>query len=386
MNYIKVDNLKPGQTFTQPVYIEEETVFVPAGVPIREKDIERLRSWRVDQVETEGVAREMDEFEGAPEHMWGLPDDDELFRFYTKTIDKVDELLARIRNLERVTEKEIESIVSGMVTIVEQKKMDAVRLVLTNSSNTKSFAKSAVNTGLLAITVGLVLNRPRHKLFQLCSGALLHDVGMQRVPQDIVELNRVLDAKEQKTLKTHPVYSYRIINRELQLPEDVAQIALQHQERWDGEGYPQGLKGTNILFEARIVSVADAFEAMVSERPWRNSMIGYEAMRAILSDNQRRFDPEIVKIFIRAMGLYPVGSLVLLSDGSIGRVIGASEEAPLRPEVIILINSSGREYKGDTGPVIDLLSNRNLFIARALDIRSLISKNFKKNSTGEKLS
>ena len=204
-------------------------------------------------------------------------------------------------------------------------------------------------------------------------------MGMQRVPQDIIALERDLDAQELKTLKTHPVYSYRIINRELQLSEEIAQIALQHHERWDGGGYPQGLKGTEILFEARIVSVADAFEAMVSERPWRNSMIGYEAMKSILSDNQRRFDPEIVTIFIRAMGLYPVGSLVLLSDGSIGRVISSSEEAPLRPEIIILINSAGREYKGDTGPAIDLLNNKNLFIARALDIKSLIEKTMSKS-------
>ncbi|MDF1567767.1 MAG: HD-GYP domain-containing protein [Spirochaetaceae bacterium] len=374
MNYIPVDDLKPGQTFSHPVYIEDDTIFIPAGVPVREKDLERLRSWRVDQVETEGVIQDVGEFTGTPQSMWGLPADDELFRFYTRIIDTVDELLTRIRNLDRVTEKEIEDVVSSLIEKVEEKKVDAVRLVLTNSSNAKANAKSAVNNGLLAVTVGISLNRPRHKLFQLCSGALLHDVGMQRVPQDIIQQDRALDAQELKTLKTHPVYSYRIINKELQLSEEIAQIALQHHERWDGEGYPQGLSGTEIMFEARIVSVADAFEAMVSERPWRNSMIGYEAMRSILSDNQRRFDPEIVKIFIRAMGLYPVGSLVLLSDGSIGRVISSSEEAPLRPEVIILIASSGREYKGDTGPVIDLLGNRNLFIARALDIRSLIDK------------
>lgn len=377
MNYIKVGDLKSGQTFTHPVYIEDDTIFIPAGVPVRDKDLERLKAWKVDQVETEGVARDVDEFEGAPENMWGLPVDEELFDFYNKTIDRVDEILTRIRNLERVTEKEIESVVSALIEKVEQKRVDAVRLVLTNSSNSKSHAKSAINSGLLAITVGMSLNRPRHKLFQLCSGALLHDVGMQRVPQEIVEADRSLDSQELKTLKTHPVYSYRIINKELQLSEEVAQIALQHHERWDGEGYPQGLKNTEIMFEARIVSVADAFEAMVSERPWRNSMIGYEAMRAILSDNQRRFDPEIVKIFIKAMGLYPVGSLVLLSDGSIGRVISTSEEAPLRPEVIILINSVGREYKGDTGPVVDLLNNKNLFIARALDIRALIEKTAK---------
>ena len=374
MNYIRVEDLKAGQTFTHPVYIEDDTIFIPAGVPIREKDLERLKSWRVEQVETEGIVRDVDEFAGAPENMWGLPADDELFVFYNGTIEKTDDMLARIRNLDRVTEKEIEDIVSSIIGKVEEKRVDAVRLVLTNSANAKSYAKSAVNCGLLSVTVGMALNRPRHKLFQLCSGALLHDVGMQRVPQEIVEQDRALEAQELKTLKTHPVYSYRIINKELQLSEEIAQIALQHHERWDGEGYPQGLSGTNILFESRIVSVVDAFEAMVSERPWRNSMIGYEAMRAILSDNQRRFDPEIVKVFIRAMGLYPVGSLVLLSDGSIGRVISSREEAPLRPEVIILINSTGREYKGDTGPVIDLLSNRNIFIARALDIRSLIEK------------
>jgi len=379
MNYIKVEDLKAGQTFTHPVYIEDDTIFIPAGVPVREKDLERLISWRVEQVETEGVARDMEEFDGAPENMWGLPADEELFQFYNKTIDRVDSVLNRIRNLERVTEKEIEEIVSALIEKVEEKKVDAIRLVLTNSSNSKNYAKSAVNNGLLAITVGISLNRPRHKLFQLCSGALLHDVGMQRVPQDIIALDRDLDAQELKTLKTHPVYSYRIINRELQLSEEIAQIALQHHERWDGGGYPQGLKGTEILFEARIVSVADAFEAMVSERPWRNSMIGYEAMKSILSDNQRRFDPEIVTIFIRAMGLYPVGSLVLLSDGSIGRVISSSEEAPLRPEIIILINSAGREYKGDTGPAIDLLNNKNLFIARALDIKSLIEKTMSKS-------
>ena len=83
--------------------------------------------------------------------------------------------------------------------------------------------------------------------------------------------------------------------------------------------------------------------------------------------------PESVGI-IRAMGLYPPGSLVLLSDGSVGRVISSSEDAPLRPEVIILINRIGREYRGDTGPVVDLLKDRNLFIARGLDVRGLIEK------------
>ena len=144
MKYIKIADLKAGQTFTHPVYIEDDTIFIPAGVPVREKDLERLRSWRVTQVETEGIARDMDEFEGAPENMWGLPADDALFTFYTRIVDKMDAILTKIRNLEKVTEKEIEEIVSSLIQKVEEKKVDAVRLVLTNSANSKNFAKSAL--------------------------------------------------------------------------------------------------------------------------------------------------------------------------------------------------------------------------------------------------
>ena len=374
MNYINVDDLKAGQTFSHPVYIESDTIFIPAGVPVREKDLQRLRSWQVRRLETEGAVNPGDNPGRAFENTWGLPENDELLEFYTGMIDRLDDVFTRIRDRRNGKSQEIEDIVSPIIDTAEQRRIEAVQLVLTNTADAKGYAKMAVNTGLLALTVGLSLNRPRHKLNQLCTAALLHDVGMHRVPREIVEQNRPLDERELKTLRTHPLYSYRIIGRELQLSAEVAQIALQHHERWDGGGYPQQLSGSGILYEARIVSIADAFEAMVSERPWRNSMIGYEAMRSILSDNQRRFDPDIVKIFIRAMGLYPPGSLVLLSDGSVGRVISSSEDAPLRPEVIILISSAGREYRGDTGPVVDLLNDRNLFIARGLDIRGLIEK------------
>ena len=372
---IDVDNIKPGQIFTHPVYIESDTIFIPAGVPVREKDPQRLCSCKVEQLETEGAVSLANNLRRAFLNTWGLPADDDLLRFYISIIERVDDIFVRIRAYVRVKPQDIENIVSLLIETVEKRGIKAVQLVLTNIADLKSYAKMAVNTVLLALTVGLSLNRTRRKLHQLCTAALLHDVGMHRVPPEIIEQNRSLNEQELKTLRTHPLYSYRIIGRELQIPAEVAQIALQHHERWDGGGYPQQLSGTEITFDARIVSVADAFKAMVCERPWRNSMTGYEAMRSILSNNQRRFDPEIVKILIRAMGLYPPGSLVMLSDGSVGRVISSSQDVPLRPEVIILINSIGREYRGTTCPVVDLLNDRNLFITRGLDIRGLIEKN-----------
>jgi HD-GYP domain-containing protein (c-di-GMP phosphodiesterase class II) len=214
----------------------------------------------------------------------------------------------------------------------------------------------------------------KHRLIHLATAALLHDVGMLRLPEEILNKKGQLTQEEAQTVRTHPVHSYKIITRELRYPEEIGRAALQHQERWDGQGYPKMLSGENIILFARIIAVVDSFEAMVSKRPYRNSMIGYTAMRNILSDNGRRFDPQVLKVFIRTMGIYPVGSVVLLNDSSIGRVVEVNHSAPLKPKVKIMIDSQGREYRDDQGTVIDLVEEKKLFIAKAVDPKELSEK------------
>jgi HD-GYP domain-containing protein (c-di-GMP phosphodiesterase class II) len=150
-------------------------------------------------------------------------------------------------------------------------------------------------------------------------------------------------------MRAHPLLSYRIITKELQYPDDVGLVGLQHHERWDGGGYPRKSSGVDIDILARIVSVADAFEAMVSQKPYRNSMIGYAAMKNLLSDNARRFDPEVLKAFIRSMGIYPIGSLVLLNNAAIARVLETHADAPLRPKIKIIVDEFGKHFKDDYG-------------------------------------
>ena len=113
-----------------------------------------------------------------------------------------------------------------------------------------------------------------------------------------------------------------------------------------------------------------AFEAMISKRPYRNSMIGYHAMRQLLNDNSRRFDSNVLKVFIKTMGIYPIGSIVLLNDASIGRVTGVHQDAPLRPRRRIIIDKNGDKVSGK-GPEIDLLQVKNLFIAKAINPEDL---------------
>jgi HD-GYP domain-containing protein (c-di-GMP phosphodiesterase class II) len=197
---------------------------------------------------------------------------------------------------------------------------------------------------------------------------------MLRLPEEITNKSGGLSEAELQRVQAHPLYTYKIITKELLYPEDVGLAALQHHERWDGEGYPRRIAGANIDMGARIVSVADAFEAMVSEKPYRNSMVGYQAMKNLLSDNSRRFDPDVLKAFIKTMGIYPIGSVIMLNNGAIARVTEVQGDAPLRPKIRLLIDEFGKVYKNEEGELIDLLTEKSLFIAQALDPREISRK------------
>lgn len=374
MNFIKVDDLEPGVEFDQPVYLEGNSLFIPAGIKVKQKDIDRLRKWGITQVETEGHIRSLPPlFQPDSQQMWGVPSDTELFEFYSHSVEKLNTIMEKISRMENVTKDELHDLSLDIVGRVKEKQFEAVRLILCNNSSTLEFAKSSFNSTIMAISIGLALGLDDDTLGELADGSMLHDVGMLRVPEEIKTKEGQLEKEELQTMRSHPLFSYQIITGDMGLSDEVAQIALQHHERWDGEGYPQGLKGDSINYLSRITSIADAYEAMISERPYRNSMVGYNAMKNILSDNCRRFDPEILKVFIRSMGIYPLGSLIMMSDSSIARVVGVNKEAPLRPEIILLIDVEGTEYRGDTGPTINLLENKTLFITRALDIKDLLS-------------
>jgi HD-GYP domain-containing protein (c-di-GMP phosphodiesterase class II) len=190
---------------------------------------------------------------------------------------------------------------------------------------------------------------------------------MLRVPEEIRDNMGKLSDAELARIQNHPMYSYKIICNELLYPEETGYIALQHHERWDGDGYPRRLQGEHIDQGARIVSIADAFEAMVSEKPYREPMAGYKAVKNLLSDNARRFDPEALKAFIQVLGIYPIGSIVLLNTGAIALVTEVRPDAPMRPLVRIMVDEKGKLFPEETGETLDLAVEKSLFIARAVD-------------------
>jgi HD-GYP domain-containing protein (c-di-GMP phosphodiesterase class II) len=416
MKKVAVNTLKAGMSFSEPVYIEGNNLLVPAGVAIRKKDIDRLNSWGIEMVQTDGMpvspqaakdknapaqakapppaageaapAQAPKEAAAAPEAKEGAPkkkpslmslsevnENKGAYRMYIDLIERLDQVFNSISTGISVEARSIDNITGRLLQAIREQRDSIIGYILGGEVSGHEMAKSSVNTAILSALIAAELKLPNHKIMQVVTGALLHDVGMLRLPKEIVDKKGGLSASELQRIQAHPLYTYKIVNKELLYPEDVGVVVLQHHERWDGEGYPRRISGAAIDMGARIVSVADAFEAMVSQKPYRNSMMGYQAMKNLLSDNSRRFDPNVLKAFIQTMGIYPIGSIILLNNGALARVVEIHGAAPLRPKIRILIDEFGKVFKQDEGDMVDLLTEKSLFIARAVDPKEIAKRN-----------
>ncbi len=387
MKTLPVKDLKPGMQFDQPVYVDESNILVPERVPIRETDIKRLQKWNIEAVRTAGSEITSFSAKGGGgrggeaaqsgsffQQAFNTSEQQEVLKTYSEAAQRLRRIHQRIRQQDDLEASEIDRLIDTILQLLKTRRHEMIEFILYGFQGEAGYVENAINSAVLSSLIGINSGMAKHKLLHLATAALLHDTGMLRLPDDVVNKSGKLTSEEVKQVKTHPIHSYKIITRELRYPEQVGLAALQHHERWDGTGYPRGLSGSSIIVPARIIAVVDSFEAMVSKRPYRNSMIGYTAIRAILSDNGRRFDPEILKIFIRTMGIYPIGSIVLLNDGQIGRVVRNNVDAPLKPQVKVMINEKGQEYHNDRGEIVDLFDNRKLFITRAVDPNELASR------------
>jgi HD-GYP domain-containing protein (c-di-GMP phosphodiesterase class II) len=269
----------------------------------------------------------------------------------------------------------IDNISTQLIQELKDHRDNFIDFILGGEILGKELAKSSLNTAILSALTAQELKLANHKILHIVMGSLLHDVGMLILPKEILEKRGSLSDGELKQIQNHPNFSAKIISKELFGPREVNLIALQHHERWDGKGYPEHTLGPDIDVGARIVSVADAFEAMVSNKSYRNSIVGYQAMKNLLSDNSRRFDPAVIRAFSRIMGIYPIGSIVLLNGDLLARVVGIHPEAPLRPVIRMLLDEFGKVYKADEGTIVDLLNEKSLFIKNAVDLKDLSGTN-----------
>jgi len=211
-----------------------------------------------------------------------------------------------------------------------------------------------VAVGTISGLLGMWLGLEHQERLQLTTAALLHDAGKMLIPQDILNKPDRLTEKEHDVMKKHTILGYELIKETVGTNHRQALVALQHHERMDGSGYPFGITKDKIDLFSRIVAVADVFHAMSSKRVYRNPSPFYEVLFQMEADTFGVLDPAITRLFIERMMNNLIGSSVLLTDGSEGRVLMIHIHDPTHPLVQV-----GNDY-------IDLSKNQFLRIKQIL--------------------
>lgn len=291
----------------------------------------------------------------------------------SKTYNEIVEMMTTFFESVKSTEPDrniIDNVTKTIYSFVTEDNCCAMSFLLNKELN-KGQVASAINTAIIVAAMAIKLEYQQRKVMQIIGAALLHDIGMLFVPAAIINKSGKLTEEEFEQLKLHTTKASKLVVDKFMMPREMGNMIQQHHERWDGTGYPEGRKGEDIDMSARIISIADAFEAMVSEKSYRDSMIGYDAVKKLLDDNGKRFDPAILKVFIQIMGVYPVGSLVMLNDNSVARVVEGTVDSPFLPTVKILVAKGISSTCPKKNDILKLKSQRNLFIVRAVNPKEI---------------
>ena len=200
----------------------------------------------------------------------------------------------------------------------------------------------SVNLSVLMSLFGSYRKLSPDALHQTIVGALLHDIGKILTPDEILHKPGRLSPEEFEVMKAHARHSRDILKTTEGIGELTIITAAEHHERMDGSGYPEGLKGEEISVYGRMVAITDIYDAITADRIYHKAMTPTQGLKKLLEWSGGHLDSDLVKEFIRCVGLYPIGSLVLLESGRLGVVIETNDEDQRLPVVRVMYNTKFR--------------------------------------------
>jgi HD-GYP domain-containing protein (c-di-GMP phosphodiesterase class II) len=201
--------------------------------------------------------------------------------------------------------------------------------------NENYLASHSVRSAVIAMIIGVHLKLPNHRLVELGISALLHDIGMLKLPPEAYLKKSGLSEHEKKMIFSHPVHGYRML-KSLKFPSSIGLGALEHHEREDGSGYPRKFKGENISIYGKIIAIACSYEALSAKRQYKKAKDDNTGIMELLKNERKQYDGNVVKALAIALSIYPIGTFVLLSDGNQGQVFDINPLTQLYPAVRLL--------------------------------------------------
>ncbi|RPF49107.1 HD-GYP domain-containing protein (c-di-GMP phosphodiesterase class II) [Hydrogenoanaerobacterium saccharovorans] len=251
--------------------------------------------------------------------------------------------------------KAISNTVNDLVNHILSKEECLINIVDIKDYDTYTYTHS-MYVCILCILIGIQQCYPKSTLTELGICGLLHDIGKLDVPLEIINKKSVLTNEEFKVMQSHPDKAVVRLSPCHQISSAVLKGILTHHEKYNGTGYPQGLMGKNIPLYGRITALADVYDALTSQRSYRKAWSSSDAIEYMMGCADTHFDFELLQSFLKTVAIYPVGTVVELSNGFIAVVIQNSAQNILRPKIRLLLPQE------HTGEEIDLADTNNEYL------------------------
>ncbi|MBU1231204.1 MAG: HD-GYP domain-containing protein [Proteobacteria bacterium] len=262
-------------------------------------------------------------------------------KLYSDALDYVKTFVDGVRKGTDINLSQATALVDSFIESVFRNESAAVTLFKLRGFDEYTYTHS-LNVSILAVLLGKHLGLDKAALLNLGLAGLLHDAGKARVPTEILNKPGRLTESEFEVVKIHPLESVKILRRQKDMPVEVLRAVLEHHERHDGSGYPQGLKGEAIGSLSRIIAVVDVYDALTSQRVYKEAMAPTKALGMMFQWRGQQFAAQDIDNFIRCIGVFPVGSFVRLSGGEFAVVSGINAQRPTRPEVKVVLDARMR--------------------------------------------
>lgn len=252
----------------------------------------------------------------------------------------VRDMMGDIRLGKQIQLEQIEPLVERIVDSIFRQQDAMLPLARLKDHDEYTFQHS-VSVCALMTSFARTLKLPRDIIHEIAVGALLHDVGKAKVPDEILNKPAKLTDAEFLKMKSHVVQSKIILQGTPGISQIALDVAAQHHERFDGTGYPNKLKGDEISLYGQMGAIVDVYDAITSNRVYHKGMAPTEALRKLLEWSKFHFNPTLVQAFIRAVGIYPTGSLVRLESRRLAVVQAQNPESLMQPVVKVIFHSRG---------------------------------------------
>ncbi len=305
------------------------------------------------------------------------------YQFARSTVNSIMDgiRIGRVINMNQTRE-----VVNNIVDSI-MRNNDALLWLTKLKEKDEYTAEHSINVCILSVAFARHLGHHEGEIRMIGLGAFLHDVGKASIPLEVLNKTSKFTKEDFRLMKEHPLLGRNLLMSLPQSEHSAIDVAYNHHERLNGQGYPRGLKGHQIPYHAQLVSLTDTYDAITSQRCYDDGRASMEALDIIYKCRGVQFDKKLAEEFIKCIGIYPPGSIIEMTNGEVGLILSSNPKNKLKPRIIIVLDS---DKQAQRQCIIDLhhgATDRNNQIYRiahelpngkyGLDVKEFIKKGLK---------